>query len=385
MSGCATNFNRPSPKSNPNLPAVKTFKAYPDRNAIALFWNTVPNIKGYYVQRYNAKNKKWEEIATINNPYKSIYVDTNLKPGHIYKYKIATFDQNGAPSLSKEISQATMPRLSPVIPLEARPIAKGKVKIIFRPHPNERVKEYIIQRYNDKKTKWEALTTIKPRLNVEYIDQNLQDGKIYKYRIIAKSYDGITSFPSNPIVVSTFKKPSVILKTTASTNLPKKIVVTFSPVKASAYKIYISDTPNGSFHFYKKIYSTTFVDHINKDGIKRYYKITAVSKHHTESLLSDTPTAMGETLTKPAAPIVSTNKTGNQIEFIFTSSDNRAKKYLIIKKENISLFKSVTKKYIANSNRFIDTINTKKNYEYKIYEVDKYGLISNKPAIIKVD
>ena len=387
ITGCATNFITPKQplKSNPNLPTVKTFKAYPDRNAIALYWSTVPNMSGYYIQRYDFKHKRWIQIATIHNPYKSIYVDTHLKPAHIYEYKIATFDKKGTPSLSKEVTISTLPRLAPVVVLEAKPIVKGSIKIIFRPHPNERVDKYIIQRYNDQKAKWEDIATLKPRLNVEYIDSGLKDGKIYKYRIFAKSFDDIKSLPSKTIVVSTFPKPPVVLNIHATTDLPKKIVITFSPVKNAAYyKIYISDTPNGDFEFYKTTKSTTFVDYIKKDGFIRYYKVTAVSPHKTESLLSDTPAVMGETLPKPATPLVSINKMGNEIEFIFTSPDNRAKKYLIIRKENISLFKSIKKKFIANSNRFTDTINPKHSYEYKIYEVDKYGLISKKPAVIEV-
>jgi len=385
LTGCA-NLNKPAPKSNPNLPTVKEFKAYPDRNAIALFWSPIPKMSGYYIQRFDSKYKKWIQIATINDPFKSIYVDTKLKPNHLYKYRIATFNKNGVPSLAKETAQKTLPPLSPVIPLEARPITKGKLKIIFRPHPNERVKEYIIQRYNDKKTKWEDITTLQPRLSVEYIDSGLKDGKIYKYRIIAVSFDNIKSIPSKVIVASTYPKPPVVMNVKATINLPKKIVVTFSPVKdAVAYKIYISSSPNGNFEFYKKITSTAFTDYINKDGFIRYYKITAVSKYGTESLLSETPAVMGETLPKPAKPIVSTTRIGNQIEFIFTSPDNRAVKYLIIKKEKLGLFKSKKTKFIATSNRFVDTITPKHSYEYEIYEVDKYGLISQKPAVIEVD
>jgi len=335
LSGCA-NVNKPAPKSNPNLPIVKTFKAYPDRNAIGLFWDPIPKMSGYYIQRFDNKKKKWIEIATIQDPYKSIYVDKDLKPNHLYKYRIATFDEKGIPSLAKEISQKTLPTIQPVIPIEAKPIKKGMVKIVFRPHLNERVNEYIIEKFNDKNTKWEELTTLKPRLNVEYIDKNLEDGKIYKYRIIAKTFDGLKSKPSKTISVSTFPKPPIVLNVTATQNLPRKIVLTFSPVKgAVAYKIYISSSPDGFFTFYKKINSTKFTDFVNEDGFIRYYKITAVSKYNTESLLDKTPSVMGETLPLPAKPLVSTNKINNKIEFTFTSPDNRAKKYLIIKKEKI--------------------------------------------------
>ena len=385
LSGCV-NPNKPAPKSNPNLPVVKNFKAYPDRNAMALYWDSVPSMSGYYIQRYDSKNKKWKQIATINNPYTSIYVDTDLKPGFIYKYRIATFDKNHIPSLAKETIQSTMPKLSPVIILEAKPIVKGKIKLIFRPHPNERVNEYIIKRFDDTNAKWETIATLKPRLNVEYIDSGLKDGKIYKYKVIAKSFDDIKSLPSKIAVVSTFKKPPVITKINATNNLAKKIKITFSPVKgAIAYKIYISSLPNGPFKFYKKINSTSFTDYINKDGAVRYYKITALSAHKTESLLSDTPVTMGQTLPKPAKPIVSTNINGNQIELILTSPDNRAVKYLIIKKEKVSLFKSKTQKFIASSNRFTDKINPKKSYKYEVYEVDKNGLLSKTPAIIEVN
>jgi len=373
------------PKYNPTLPTVKNLKAYPGRNQIALYWSTVPNMSGYYIQRYNFKDKRWIQIATIHNPYKSIYVDANLKPSHTYEYKIETFNKKGIPSLARKVTVTTLPRLAPVIILEAKPVVKGTVKIIFRPDPNERVDEYIVQRFDDKNAKWENIATLKPRLNVEYIDTGLKNGKIYKYRIFAKSFDGILSYPSKTISVLTFPNPPVVLNVTATTNQPKEIIVKFSPVKDAAYyKIYISNSPNGDFKFYKTTKSTTFVDYIGKDGFIRYYKVIAVSPHGTQSILNETPSVMGETLPRPTAPLVSVNKMKNQIEFIFTSPDHRAKKYLIIRKENIGLFKSVEKKFIATSNKFVDVINPKYSYEYKIYEVDKYGLISKKPTVIEV-
>jgi fibronectin type 3 domain-containing protein len=384
MSGCA-NLNKPAPKSNPNLPKVTQFKAYPDRNAMALFWKPVVTMNGYYIQRYNPKTHKWIEIATINDQYKSIYVDKDLKPNTIYKYRIATFNKKGIPSLAVETTQKTLPPISPVIPLEAKPLKKGMVKIIFRPHQNERVKEYKIERFNDKNAKWEEIAILSPRLNVEYIDKNLEDGKIYKYRIIAKSFDGISSYPSKTIIVSTYPKPPVVTNLKATVNLPKKIMLTWTPVKdAKYYKIYTSSSANGWFSFYKTSNKPEFIDNIGKDGYIRYYKVTAVSPYDTESLLKDSPIVMGETLPKPAKPIVSTNITPNQVEFIFTSPDNRAAKYLIVKKEKIGFLKYKTSKFVTNKNSFIDTINPKKSYKYEIYEVDKYGLISKNPAIVEI-
>jgi fibronectin type 3 domain-containing protein len=379
ITGCAV--NKPIPKSNPNLPKVTNFKAYPDRNAIALKWNAVKGINGYFIQKYNFKTKKWDKTITINEPSQTLYVDTSLKPNTLYKYRIATFDKNKIPSLAIETQQKTLPSVAPVIPLEIKPLTKGKIKIIFRPHINERVNSYIIQRINDKNAKWENIATLKPRYNVEYIDKNLIDGKIYKYRIIAVTFDNLHSNPSKILTISTYPKPPIVMNVKASLNLPKAIKITWSAVKNAAYyKIYRKEIlgykPIG------KTKNTFYIDKIDKNGETEYYKVTAVSIHHTESLLSKTPEIMGKTLDIPAKPIVSTNMTGNKIEFTMNSPDNRGVKYLIVKKLGNILNKK-EKKYIVNGNRFLDKINKKHSVIYKIYAIDKYGLIS-KPAEVEV-
>jgi len=385
MSGCVR-VNQPTQKSNPNLPAVKEFKAYPDRNSMALFWTPVVNMSGYYIQKYNPKSKKWENVVKIDDPYKSIYVDTGLKPDSFYKYRIATYDNNGIPSLAKEVAQKTLPRLSPVIPLEVKPIVKGVVKIVFRPHPNERVSGYIIEKFNDKEAKWEELVRLKERLNVEYLDKGLEDGRIYKYRIFAISYDGIKSFPSKEIFVSTYPKPPVVTDIQATVNLPKQIKITFKPVEgAEYYKVYRSNYASFGYKEIAKIKKNVFVDKFKEDGIRKYYKVTAVSPYKTESMLSKTPSVMGETLKRPATPQVSVQRDGVKLIFTFTSPDKRAVKYLVVKKEKISTFKSIQKRYPPVKKTFSDIIDPKKKYEYYIYEVDKYGLISKEPAVVEVD
>jgi len=384
ITGCAVN-NKPAPKSNPKLPQVNSFNAYPDRNSVALKWSTVPHMKGYYIQKFNNKTKKWEMLKTIKNPYRSIYVDTGLKPSTSYSYRIATFNKNEIPSLAKEITVTTLPTVERVIPLEAKPLQKGMVKIIFRPHPNERVEGYIIQKFNDKSTKWEQIADLKPRFNVEYIDKNLIDGKIYNYRIIAYTFDGLYSKPSETVSVSTYPKPPIVTNITATHNLPRQILIKWSPVKnAKYYNIYTKGFLGIGYRLIGKTKNTQFLDKVDKDGETKYYKVTAVSVHDTESLLQNTPEVMGETLPKPAKPLISTNILPNSVELILSSPDNRAVKYLIIKKTGNS-FNTEEYKYIVKSDKFIDNnIKKKTSYIYEIYAVDKYGLISE-PNKVEVD
>jgi hypothetical protein len=176
----------------------------------------------------------------------------------------------------------------------------------------------------------------------------------------------------------------VVENITATNNLPKKIEIRWSPVQgAKYYKVYTKGFLGFSYTPIAKTTNTFYVDKINKDGVKKYYKVTAVSVHDTESLLSKTPEVMGQTLPVPAKPLVSTNILSNGVQFVFSSPDERAVKYLVIKKEG--LFSTKEDKFIVNSNTFLDTnVRHKHSYYYKIYAVDKYGLIS-KPNSVEVD
>jgi len=377
ITGCVK--NEPIPKSNPNLPMIKNIKAYPERSFIALKWDIIKNIDGYYIEKLD-KHKKWKKLAKINNPYQTIYVDSNLNPSTNYSYRIATFKNNQF-SLASKISSKTLPTISQIIPLESRPLKKGMVKILFRAHINERVKGYIVEKFNDKNVKWEQIAMLEPRYNVEYIDSGLEDGKIYKYRIIAYTFDNLKSAPSNIIKVSTYPKPPVVMNIKATNNLPKKIVITWSPVNgAKYYKIYKKNT--FGYKLIAKTSNTKYVDKIDKDGKVEFYKVIAVTPYETESLLTQTPEVMGETLSPPAKPLVSTNLTSSGVEFFFSSPDERAIKYLIVKKEGNF---GKEKKFIVKANRFLDTkLKKDTSYTYEIYSIDKYGLISI-PTKVKVD
>jgi hypothetical protein len=340
---------------------------------------------GYYIQRWDPEAKEWEDVAVINNPYKTIYVDTDLKPNTEYTYRILAFTTNNTPGPWSQTKVRTLPPPAAIIPVFAQPVGKGVIKIIWRPHPNERVDEYIVARYNDKTAEWEEVADLTPRYNVEFVDTGLQDGKVYKYRIIGVTFDGIKTYPSKTIRVSTYPRPPVVLNLTATIDRSRMIVVKWSPVpNAVAYKIYISPSPTGPFEYYTTVKTTQFIDKIPKDGFKRYYKVTAVSQFGTESLLSKSPVVMGETLPPPARPLVSTNRFNNVIQFIMTSPDDRAAKYLIVRTTQMGMFNKKVDKFVVNTNKFEDRINPSASYTYAIYAVDPNG-IKSEPTIIKVE
>jgi fibronectin type 3 domain-containing protein len=372
ITGCTP--NQPI-KSSPNIPQVGYVHSLSDRNAIALEWGIVnrENIAGYYIQKSSDK-KHYETIKKIENRYQTHWSDTNVKPNHTYFYKISTYNQKGIPSYAKFIQAHTLGPIEPVpFIANANLKAKGMIKIIFRPNPNERIEKYKIQRFNDKNGEWKTIDTIKPRLSAEYIDKGLVDGKIYQYRIISVSYDDLESLPSKVLTAKTLQKPAIIIQAIATNDLPKQIHVSWNRVKTAVkYNIYESDFPTGDFTLKSTTKNNFYDDIIQKDGVARYYKITSVDKYGIESMMPKNP-VMGSTLSIPAKPIVSIVRGNNSIKFILSSPDGRAVKYLVKKDDGDKVLK------IHNvHNGWTDTnIKPKKNYTYKIYAIDKNGLVSN--------
>jgi len=378
ITGCT---NNPPLKSNPNVPKVKELRSLSGRNAIALEWDIVnkPEIAGYYIQR-SEDAKKYKTIAKIKSKYVGHFTDTDLIPNKIYYYKISTFTKNGIPSFAKFKKVKTLDKIEPIPFIANGDLkVKGIIKIIFRPHPNERVKGYYIERFNDLKGKWSIIANIKSRLSAEYIDKGLLDGKIYRYRIIAYSWDGLTSYPSKTITIQTLQKPKMITDLNATTSLSKKIKLNWQKIpRVVKYKIYASDNGN-SYYLLATTINNSYVDFVSKNGFKRFYRISSVDEYGIESLMSQV--VMGSTLPLPAVPIVSIEKNPKNIKFILSSPDKRAVEFVINKLENnkvISRINSVQGNYI---DRYILP---KHKYTYKIFAIDKNGLIS-KPAEVEVN
>ena len=378
ITGCTP--NEPI-KSSPNIPQVGYIHSLSDRNAIALEWGIVnrENIAGYYIQRSKDK-KHYETIKKIKNRYQTHWCDTDVKPNHIYFYKISAYNQKGIPSFAKFIQAHTLGAIEPIpFIANANLKAKGMIKIIFRPNPNERIEKYKIQKFNDKNGKWETIATIKPRLSAEYIDKGLVDGKIYQYRIVSVSFDGLDSLPSKVLTAKTLQKPAIIIQAIATNDLPKQIHLSWNRVNsATKYNIYESDSSLGDFELKTSTTNNFYNDKINKNGAVRYYKITSVDKYGIESMMTQNP-VMGSTLSIPAKPIVSIIRGNNSIRFILSSPDGRAVKYLVKKDDGDKILK------IHNvHNGWTDTnIKPKKDYTYDIYSIDKNGLMS-KPNEVEV-
>lgn len=369
---------------NKNLPIVNEVKTISDVDYIAFEWDALyhNDIAGFYI--YREQKGKMKLIATIKDKFKTHYVDSKLDPLTEYRYIIRTFNAQGQISQpSKIIRVRTNDVLKSVSYVQAISNLALRVKLIWRPHPDLRVTSYIIQRSDIDKNKFKTIDEIDNRLNIEYIDDDLESNVSYKYRIIAKTFNKIQSHPSGVVKATTKPLPPKVDFLHASLDAPSKIILLWDSVDYKDFLYYNIYSSSSDYLPYKLLAQTSdnkYEDIINKPDITRYYKVTMVDKDGLESLMPK-DFVKGQTLALPKSPIINSAVYKNDtIELKWTKVD-RAVKYIVKRyasKENAE-FKDI------NINSFEDIGLTKdKNYSYEVIAIDQYGLQSKPSSKIKV-
>jgi len=221
---------------------------------------------------------------------------------------------------------------------------------------------------------------VEGRLSAEFIDKELQDNYVYRYRVKVKTHDGVISAPSQIVEARTKPAPKSIMGVKATSDLPKKILLSWEAATDSDfayYKIYRSPTSRLFYSFHGKTQSTEFEDLINDNGKMYYYKVVAVDKDGLESKQPENP-IVGMTRPVLSAPLVHSVKHDGRSIYLTWNGNENAIKYTITKE-----FKSAgeTKKQsftgiFENNFQDNDTI-PGVAYKYNIIAIDKFGIASN--------
>jgi len=394
FSGCTKQLTTADkPKIDPNLPVVDSnyIKMIPDINSVALEWKSIDVVgaKGYYLIRADIQEGgPYKRVATIKNKYTTHYLDKDLKPNSRYGYRLALVMEDGreAPA-SNVVEVQTLANLESVSLIETISDLPRQIKILWRPHSNLRVEKYIIQRSLPTKSKWKTIKTVKDRLKVEYIDDELGDNKTYLYRVKVKTFDKIISNPSVISQATTKALPGQISGLQATTKLPRKIQLSWgeSPtIDVVSYNIYRATSATG---YYSKITTAPathnrFDDIIKADGKIYFYKITSVDKDGLESKKEELSPTMGSTLSKPAMPKVTLAQIqGNKLILNWQAGDNRKVTYNIFKKSKSGWISAGKTTVIPNVSglRYEDhDVVRGVEYTYSMEAIDEYGLISKR-------
>mgnify|MGYP003615762964 CR=1 FL=1 len=391
MGGCSRSPDTPSQQASQydaSLPKIDTMRTLPDINEIGFEWTPIHDdrVEGYYIYRVEGGNSK--RIATIKDKYVSHYVDTKLKPETTYNYRMSTYS-----SSKKESEPSSMVSVTTTGTIESVPFLKAitglpsRIKLVWRPHPMDRVESYIIERSELKSNEWKEIARIEGRLNAEYIDKDLKDNHFYRYRVKVKTYDGIISKPSDVVEATTKPLPKSVIGVGASTDLPKKIILKWEPViqeDLSFYKIYRSSNSMMFYSYYGKTTATEFEDLINENGTNYYYKVVAVD---VDGLESPEPknAVMGTTLAALAAPKVSSIKQeGHSIALSWVGDEHAVKYNLTREFEEAGSTKKQNFTGIFEPHYYDTDTMPGVTYTYKITAIDKYGIASENSDAITI-
>lgn len=357
-----------------SLPTIANIKTLSDVGAIAFEWERISDERvngiAIYKEKKSGEKPIFREIAYLANPQTTHFVDENLIPETQYRYKFRTTSPTHYSPDSVIVSAKTS-FIDAVESVFASNDYPRQVKLIFSPHPNPSISHYLIQREIDGNFKTIAL--VNHRLMPEYFDKDLDDGKTYQYRIIAIDHAGNPSRPSKVVVAKTKNPPKIPQNLTATTNLPQKIVLSWSKsADIKQYHIYRAKSENGRFILHSTTKNSKFIDNINANGAIFYYKISGIDGADLQSPLS--AAVAGQTKSAPTAPTITQGYVDNKEAIIKWEGDSNAKHFVVFR---IDSQNGRQARFKVDKNDFSDKeVSVGGEFSYYVIAVDDNGLES---------
>lgn len=299
FSGCTNVLDNMIPESKPRINETlevvnySSIKSIPDMATVGFEWEKVsdPRVVGYnfYRTELDKGSNELKLVKVIDNKYATHYVDKGLEPKTRYAYQISSITQDGMESRTTDAYVVqTLPRITPVEFIQAISNLPHSVKLIWKPHTDKRVGYYRIEKYNTLINEWILLKTLNDRLQVEYVDDNLDNNTSYRYRIKAFSFDDVEAAPSKTVIGKTKALPSNPVNIRVSNSEPKRISISWGASPSSdvvKYEIHRSTFSAFGYTKIKEVNANTFeyTDSTENSGKTYYYKIIAVDKDGLES------------------------------------------------------------------------------------------------------
>lgn len=252
--------------------------------AVALKWTPIKNVTGYFVYKYNVKNKKYEKIATINGS--SSYKLKNLSEGTVYRFKIIAYKKMAGKTFIGESSSVCVSVTKPNV--VGKTTTKQTTSAINLTWSKVKGADgYRIYRYNTKTKTWDK---IKTTTATSYKVQNLKAGTTYKFRIKAYKKHGDTTIwgaATSAITVAT--KPLTPAITAVASTAKNRMAVSWKNVSGeSGYQVYASTKKDTG---YKKVITAkaNVVKGVRTDfvsGRTYYLKVRAYKKTDSGTVYS---------------------------------------------------------------------------------------------------
>ncbi len=272
----------------------------PDIKSAHLKWVPKPhaekdeglNVAGFKIYRKAKNEKDYIEVARLNNETKE-YIDKGLADGTDYTFAITAFNEKKSEShFSARLDVTTIPTMKPL------KTTNGKIRhviLAWEPINADIVEGYRIYRSFEQYGSYKRITQISNRETRLYTDKDLEDNKIYWYRITAYNTTNIETDMSEPSSAKTRDKPPMPKGLTAKATEPKKVLLQWELINSpddeiKGYKIYRSFTEVGEYKLINDVRADKnqyLDDDFNiKENTVFYYRISSFNSANAESPLT---------------------------------------------------------------------------------------------------
>jgi fibronectin type 3 domain-containing protein len=371
---------------DPALPIPKNITSKSSISESLLTWRALESkeIVGYRVFKQDNSTKEYKLVATKKDRLSTHYIDKNLLPDHLYRYKISSFTKDGRVSnLSHSVEVVTKPTISVIKSLKAISNLPNRIKLEWDiDFKDSIIEKYIIKR-DDGSNKWREIGSVNGSLAAEYFDYDVLSGKSYRYIVVALLHNGVYSKPSITVKANSKHLPLAPKEILATDHLPRKIEITWKdPNKNSSrdivkYNIYTSSYQDVLFSLSDTTSNPYYIDSIKSDNKEIFYKITAVDSDGLESVLAQKSTR-GVTKKSPSRPIINSAliKDG-KVVIRWSAGSKEITSYYVVKKYWDGVVYKKLKITGFDSTTFVDDkIKLGKSYKYTVVGVDSNGLDS---------
>ncbi|MCM1257810.1 MAG: N-acetylmuramoyl-L-alanine amidase [Roseburia sp.] len=269
--------------------------------SMEISWSVVGTAAGYEISRSTSKDGSYAQIAMIGSQSQSSYVDSSVKEGKLYYYKIRVIGREGTDTIYSDWSKAVSGRTAKK-PSKLKVSSKNSTTLHISWTGDKNAAGYTIKRAESKNGKYTKVGTVKGGDTTTYDNKNVKKGKTYYYKVETynyngekKGYSGYSSAASGRTLTGTS------ITKVESTSSTKQTITWKKNNEANGYQIYQSTSKDGTYKKIKTISNkktTSYKVTGLKPGVKYFYKVRCTNKVNSVTGYSDYSTIRGARVAK---------------------------------------------------------------------------------------
>ncbi len=345
------------------------------------------NETGFQIFKLDENDGVYKSYLTVTaNLVKSVISD--LQANSSYNFKLRAYNTDGVSAFTNEIRVTTLPLQPPVAPITLKydSIAPSSVYLRWIDR-SDNEKGYQVYRSQTETSGYQLIFTT-PANQTTYINNNLEPGKTFFFRVRAYNDDGVSAYTN--IIKTVIPNPplspsNLVLKSkTAST-----ITIGWSDNSNNETGFQLERSENNPLAF--KIIDTIDADLIEyknsklKSNTIYYYRLTSFNQDG-HSAFSDTIKVQTNSLILPASPSSPGIVSLMPFKAVFTWHDNSLNEtgFQIQRADKNKIFTNL-KNVSTNTVQYIDsTLQSNSIYFYRIraYNNDGYSAFSDTLTIL---